>query len=420
MPASDTPESGQLPGRYEWVEEPAPGEVPTDPDWQRFSDVVRSFEAEAGASLGRQDGVSTPDAVDHNRAMEEPSLTTGYDLQQFPVDAAGDPVDASAYGILRNQYNQLPGTLLIGGRREHPGGNDGAGVREYTVARGARVESVEPTLDPSEENPILLEMQAQPQKVRSYLIHQPSAATTVTVESENQNDIALDVTIEDEDAGTAETISLTEETDANGNFVAANATTQSEFADIDAIWISDNPVGDVTVTDGSGTTLCGIEGGLTYSDDDQPVDGDRGVPPLGAGSHAAEIGTSFEHFVGDRFERAGSALRARVNSASWTVENDLETNALSETRAPSVDEGNRTVSVDADVAGPFVSHQSMMESLQKDQGDLEHELSGGIIRFKNTVPTDSATRTVEADQGVASLSETLEASGDPAIELEAN
>lgn len=420
MNASDTPESGQLPGRYEWVAEPAPGEVPTDPDWQRFSDVVRSFEAEAGASLGRQDSLGTSDAVDHNRSMEEPSLAVGYDLQQFPVDANDNPVDASAYGILRDQYNQLPGTLLTVGRREHPGGNDGAGVREYTVVRGSKTESVEPTLDPSEENPILMELGFQPQKTRSYLIHQPSAATTVTVEADNENDINLDVTVEDEDAGTAETITLAEETDVDGNFVAANATTMADFADIDAIWLDDNPVGDVTITDGSGTTLCEIKGGLTYSDDDQPVDGDRGVPPLGTGSHADTIDTSYEHFVGDRFERAGAALRARVNSASWTVENDLETNALSETRAPSVDEGNRTVSVDADVAGPFVSHQSMMDSLQKDQGDIEHELSGGIFRFKNSVPTDSATRTVESDQGVASLSETFEASGDPAIELEAN
>ena len=29
----------------------------TDPDWQLASDVMRSFEADEGASLGRQDGL---------------------------------------------------------------------------------------------------------------------------------------------------------------------------------------------------------------------------------------------------------------------------------------------------------------------------------------------------------------------------
>jgi len=409
--ASDVPESGQLPGRLEYVPEPSRGKVPTDPDWQYASDVMRSFEAEAGASLGRQDGLGTADAVDHNRAMEEPSCSLGYDLQRFPVDGSGDPQDPSAYGILRDEYNRLDGTLLWEYRRELPGGNDDAGVREFTVVRGAAVSSVSPTLDPSGENPILMELEHQPVKVRSYLIHQPSAETTLEITSTDDAD-TMDITIEDEDASTTETIALDGTT---------AVTTTTSFGDIDAIWLADNPDGDVSVTDGSGTTLCDIEGGLTYSDDDQPVDGDRGVPTLGSGSHASEIGTSFEHFVGDRFERpSGSAIRPRVNSGSWTIENDIETNALHDTRAPAVDEGNRTVSVEADVAGPFVSHESMLESLQKVQHALEHELSGGVVTFANTVPADSATRTAEADQAVASMSETFEASGDPAISLSAN
>lgn len=404
--ASDTPDSGQLPGRYEWVEEPERGVVPSDPSWNRFSDTMRSFEADEGASLGRQDGLGTADAVDHNRGTEEPAFDVSYDLQQFFTDGSGNPQDASGYGLLRDQYNRLPGTLTIVGRREYPGGNDDAGVREFTVVRGAAVDSVEPTLDPSSEQPILMELGCQPVKVRSYLLHQPSSGTTLDIVSSSSND-TMDVTIEDEDAGTTETISLSGTT---------AVTTTSSFADIDAIWLADNPEGDVTVTDGSGTTLAEIDGGLTYSDDNQPVDGDRGVPALGSGSHAGAIGTSYEHFVGDRFERpAGSAVRPRVNSASWTVENGIETSALHDTRAPAVDEGNREVSIEADVGGQFATHNSMMEALQKVQADLGHELSGGTVTFANTVPTDSATGTREADQAVASVSETLQASGDPAI-----
>lgn len=47
---SGTAESGQLPGRYEWVEEPSPGAVPTDIEWNRFSDVIRTFEMDPGVS----------------------------------------------------------------------------------------------------------------------------------------------------------------------------------------------------------------------------------------------------------------------------------------------------------------------------------------------------------------------------------
>lgn len=405
---NNVPEAGQLPGRYEYVVEPSRGEVPTDPDFELASDVVRSFEASPGASLGRQDSVGAVDALDHNRGTEEPEFSIGYDLQRFPIDDTGSPQDPSAYGILRDSYNRLQGSLLWVARREYPGGNDDSGVREYTVVRGAVMSSVSPDLDPSSEQPILMELDGQPTKVRSYLIHQPSASTTLEIVSTSADD-TMDITIENEDAGETETVTLTGDT---------SVTTTTEFGDIDAAWLGDNPDGDIEISDGSGTVLMTIEGGNTYSDDDQPVDGDRGVPVLGAGSHGTEIGTSYEHFVGDRFERpSGEAVRDRVNSASWTVENDINTDSVHNTRAPTVDEGNRTVTIEADIGGEYVSHASMMESLQNTQKNLEHELSGGLVTFYNTVPTDSATRTMEADQAVASLSETLEASGEPSIEL---
>ena len=86
-----------------------------------------------------------------------------------------------------------------------------------------------------------------------------------------------------------------------------------------------------------------------------------------------------------------------------------------------MDASDRTVTVDADVAGPTVSHDSMMGSLQKAQHDIEHELSGGIVRFKNAVVQSPGSREREASgQATAAISETFEASGEPAIELEAN
>jgi len=81
-----TSESGQLPGRYEWVEEPAPGAFPSTSDpteFNTFSDAVRTFEADAGATIARQDAVGTADALDHFRGTEDPSATVEYDLQRL-------------------------------------------------------------------------------------------------------------------------------------------------------------------------------------------------------------------------------------------------------------------------------------------------------------------------------------------------
>jgi len=408
----DSPESGLLPGRFEWVAEPAPGEAPTDPDFQLFSDALRSFEAEVGVSYGAQNVVGDPDPLDHNRGTEDPSASVSYDLQRFPVDGSGDPVDPSGYGAVRTDDNQLHATLLLVARREYPGGVNDSGVREYTVVRGAAVESVEPTLDPSAEQPILMELDMQPRRVRSYKIAQPpDGGTTLDVVSTEDSD-SMDVEIESEGASTTDTITLNGTTTVTGT---------ESFSDIDAVELSSAPTGDVTVKDGSGNTLLEISGGLTYSDDDQPVDGDCGVPTLGEGSRGTEIGTSFEHFLGDRFERpSGEAVAPRVNSASYSIENDIETQALHDTRSPAVDVGNRTVTADVDIAGRFMSHDAMREALEKVQANLEHELSGGVVTLKNTVIQSPPARSIESDQAVASEGITLGASGSPAIEFNAN
>lgn len=408
------PESGTLPGRYEWVEEPTQMEAPANPAWNRFSDNMRQWTATGGASVDRNDGLGTADAVEHSRGTEEPDATIGYDLQRFPVDAAGDPTGAESYALLRDDYNRILSTLMSVGRVEDAGGNFDAGVRQYTVVRGIKFETYSETLDPSENNPILVELEASPKRVRSYVIHQPDAATAVTITASDPADEGIGVTVESENAATAESGTLT--TDSTTG--VTSYTTTATFDDIDAIWLDGEPVGDVTVEADDGTIIMEssgadsavLAGGLTYSDDAQPVDGDQGVPVLGTGSHPTEIGTTYEYFLGDRIERPdGTPYRSRVNSIELSIENSVEDESLHHTRAPSNDVGNRTITLDADIAGPRASHDSIMESLQKNIFSLGHQLSGGVREFPSLLIQESGEREYEADdQAVAAVSETLE------------
>jgi hypothetical protein len=408
MSATDQPDSGTLPGRLEWVEEPSYFGVPTDPSWIRFSDVFRAWEPNPGMDYGAQTATGTSEVQDHFRGDEDPSAELTYDLQRALVDSSDNAQDPAAYGMLRDDQNRLPSSLLIVYRREHSGGNDDSGMREYDVVRGAKVETVEPDLDPSATLPIQMSLSFAPRKVRSYLIHQPSAATTTDVVSSDGND-SMDITIENEDASTTDTFSV------NGT---TTVTSTETFGDIDSVWLASEPTGDITLTDGSGTTLMEIKGGLSYSDDEQAVDGDRGIPSLGSGSHASAIGTSFEHFVGDRVERpSGTDVRPVITAGGWVVENEFDTASPHGTRHPLESEGNRIVTIDTTVSGPNVGHDNFVDMLTKDQQDMEHELSRTLITFKNTVLTDADPKAVEPEEGRADYSITWSASGEPPIEV---
>lgn len=401
-------ESGTLPGRLEFVREPSYFGVPTDPEWQRYSDRIQSFTAGPNMSYARQPDLGTADAVDHDRGAEDPAADIEYHLQRPLVDGSGAPDDPAADGILRDDRNQLLNSHLICYRRTQDGGNFGAGIREYTVVRGAKVASAELENDPTAELPIPVSLSYNPRKVRSYLLHQPDTETTLDIVSTSDED-TMEITIEDEGASTAETIAL------SGTTVV---TTTESFSDVDAVFLAEEPAGDVEITDGDGTTVTTLNGGESHSDDGQPVDGERGIPPLGEGSHADPIGTEFEHFVGDRLERpAGSPVRARVSSATLSVENDFDSNPVHDSRLPVYDESERTVTMDADVAGKTVSHENFEQHVLKDQQGLEHELDSTLVTLNNTVPVDIDDRSVDAEEGVTVYSLTFEASGEPAINL---
>ena len=418
--ARQTPESGLRFDRIGVVREAVTGEIPADPNWQYHSDNYLNFSWSPSPDASRRDGLGTPDAVDHDVGNEGHEVTVAYDLQRQLVDGSGNPDGFAGDAWLRDDYNQIYNThALLARESRGPSPADPAdvaGARTYTVMKGgypnANFEG-----DPEEDSPIPMEISYTAEKVRSYEILQPASETAITVESENPDDVGLDVTIENEGAGTTETVTLTEETDADGNFVAANATTTATFADVDAVEAQSEPIGDLDVRIDGGSTLLTIHGALHYSNDDQPLEGDLGVPALGAGSHPTEIGTSYEHFLGDSIQRNSEGLAYDLNNMTAEVDNNYSTSSRSDSVRYRINEGNRSISVNADVIGERESHKYIMQSLTAQGDDINWTLSKTQFDFLSAAVTDPPERTRESDEAAASIGVGFEPEGDPAVQI---
>lgn len=417
------PESGLRSDRVEWLREDTTGEIPADPDWSLYSDVMNQFTWSPDPGTGRQDGLGTPYAHDHFSGMEEQELTIAYDLQRPVVDAAGDPDDASYDAVIRAATGFLPYTHAVVERETRGSSLDEAddvsGARVYTVAKGGHPD-VTYEGDPEEGQPIPVELTYQFEKIRSYEFKQPDVSSLIAVDSTDADDTTVDVTIENEDGSQSETVTLSGTTPVS---------TSAEFEDIDAVELSEETMGDVTVyiNDGTateptlGTVLTdpSIRGAMYYSDDEQPLEGDLGVPAIGAGSHATEIGTTFEHFLGDRVERpAGTSLAPDINNFTVETDNGFDMTARHDTQRPRVSEGNVELTISADVIGERSSHTDIMDALGTEGLDLEWELSHTQFTFYNATYIDPGERGRESDDAAVQRSVELEPSGDPAVEVE--
>lgn len=113
----------------------------------------------------------------------------------------------------------------------------------------------------------------------------------------------------------------------------------------------------------------------------------------------------------------GSSVRPTLHSANWSFENEFDDDAQHTTRARSIDVANQTVIVEASASGPYATHDSMMEAVQATVNDMEHELSSGILRFKEMGITEGGERERGSEQGRSGFDETFESFGDPPIEF---
>ncbi|AFH22673.1 hypothetical protein OSG_eHP32_00095 [environmental Halophage eHP-32] len=401
--------------RAEWVEETTPGEAPTNPEWNRFSDYVLAVPGWSGdASVEPLDDVvGSGDVLDHFRGPEEHSLNIEYLMQRFFIDASDNVIDPIGEPLSYDYGSEYTSHTVVTRRSATSGGNFGAGLRQYVVGVGCRPTSGTIPGDPSESRPITLEVGYEAEYVRSYVVHQPDSATTLDLESTSDND-TFDVIIESEDAGTTETVTL------NGTTAV---TTTSSFGDIDAIEPQAEPEGDITVTDGSGTdileTPTGSSDGLVGTNTDG-VDGDEvGIPALGSGSHASDIGTdpAEYQFLGTSSSYGSGVVAPRIHALDLSVEVGVSREPLQGTRRQAIDIGTRTVEIDADTAGEFDSHQQHRRHFEGVAENIAYEFVDGAITAQNCTLTDVGDLEYSGDEANVINSNTFQAAGEPAVTL---
>lgn len=387
-----SPDSGISSHRVEFVRENAPGETPADPSWNLYSDTLETaLQIESDAQIEAQRGVGDVNISGHFAAAEDHSASIEYHLQNFFVDASGDPLDAAGDAIVRDANGGVKNTHTIVDRL------DKGDTRVYRVARGAYPNIDELSGDPGTGLPMVLALEYEAKRIRSYKVGQP-AGETLDVESTSSNDTTQTLTIESDNASTTETVDL------NGTTVQ---TTTATFDSIDALSLDAETEGDVIVSDSSGNELARINGTNSYNG----AAGDLGVPALGAGSHASALGTDYEHFLDEQITRGGANLAAEVRSASFSVDNNYDKAGMMGTTEQAVHIGQQDVEFTATVAGNFAQHENLSEHLTTAEFDIVWTFSGGSVTFSSAVLTDLGDIGPSAGDVISTIDNTFQPKG---------
>jgi hypothetical protein len=380
------PESGVRNWRIEYIRETNRGQTPDSPEWNIYSDHVENWwdwEPEANKNANQPAGDVDPDFTKPGSETHE--ATIAYWLQEWFVDASGNAQDASADAMLVSSDNTVNNTHSIVSRMGvNQNGNDGAGYRVYHVAKGGVPTEVTIPFEVDEGNPVMPELSYQFEQFRTYTIHQPSADTTLEISNNGSSEI--DVTVEDEGASTAETLTVSG---------GSTGTTTATFGDIDVVELSDDVDGDVVVTDGSGTTFATIQGS-----DDRTTEGDLGVPALGSGSHASAIGTDYVIFNDDQPPQwGGSELDAEWISGELSVSLEVEDNEVGGTSKRNIHITGRRTTWSNTIAGPDASVAQVERFLSAEANDIVWTADEGSVTGPNAEYFSPGSSDFEAGSG---------------------
>lgn len=412
-------EGGLMNHRIEFIREQEQGVTPDNPEWRLYSDnMINAWNYQPDAGVEPKRGLGAIDPETFFGGAVEYEAEFAYHWQQPFLDGNGDPNDASYDFLFREPSGLFNATHSVVGREVHPGGGTtGAGFRIYNVGKGGHPSELEAEADAGESMPIPMTLTYMFVAVNSYIINQPQSATTLVVKSTDAADTTQTVTIEDEGATTSETVTL------NGTTLVA---TTSQFSDIDAVELSDDAIGDVVVSvnDGgggtptAGATITKIAGRATNSPPGSTqLSGDLGVPVLGSGSHQQQVepesSRTWMHFRGDRIERvAGAQIGPRINSATLSADNNVDTNERVKSRSMAIDRGVLDVTLEASIAGPHAGVSMIMDHLQTKGADVEWEFSvGDVLVLPDAVVTEPGELAYEAEQVAMYIDTTLQGEG---------
>jgi hypothetical protein len=394
---------GIRPTRAEFVPEPNQGVAPVDPAWQLISPRIETLNPPMPIEYSEDSGLGD---VDFRRdpLLESPELELEYPLHEWLLDGSGDPQNMAAYGMER-VANTLPSSLtfvsrttfgLVDNDTSTPKTAPGSTVeaRYHTDAatatgKASRVYSTMKGLDVGEgtltaergESTWMVSLTCPAEHGRPYQIDQPNSSTLLALRSTDAGDTGIQVTIEDEGAGTTNTVSL------DGSDATTLVSTDGQFADIDAIQVEDSN-GDVIDGEGGRDYAGNIVIAVNTGDATSPTEGewlavmwgsneygntygDPGIPLLGAGSHASYTqptnslpfyhpnNMSVERPVGDSFEDVGG-----VSSTEISFGNNVE-------RTPT---GGRE---QTNLHGMFAPEASITASGETIQQKMQHEQATG-------------------------------------------
>jgi hypothetical protein len=411
--ANENPEGGLRNHRTEFARESTFGSAPSNPSFLKYSDSITNFSWSSDSVNEARRSLGSADPVGFLKGPETHEITVEYDLVKWFTDGSGNAEDAAYDGLVRDSDQLLPNSHTIVDREDKGGidsgqtvsGNTSYSTRIYTVAKGAYIDDVAISGDPSDSQPVTVELTYLAQKTRPYQIDQPDSNTLLTITSSDSNDTSQTVTIEDDGAGTAEDVTLD-----GTNLVS----TSSQFGDIDAIELSSETDGDVTVSINTGSQtsptqgddLAVISGKTSYNDEE----GDLGVPALGTGSHES-LSESVETFIGDVIDRGGSNLPYEIPSATVTVANNIEETERSSGYGMALHPANREITMEATMFGESMTHEMLMQHLQNTAKNITWKMDGGDLQLDNAVLQEPGERAAEEGQAVMTTDNTFMADG---------
>jgi len=197
-------ERGTSPLRAEWIQETTRGEVPDNPEWEPFSDNITSvLDWAPDANTQRQDAAGEIEAQGFYNGAETHEATMEYDLQRWFIDPSGNTLDPHGDFLRPSSTNAIRNTHTVFTRSEYEtGGNDDAGYRVYRIGKGGYPSNSTIPFETEDGSPINVDPTWQFEKLRAYVISQPSSSTQLSVISTDTSDTTQTLTIEDEGANT--------------------------------------------------------------------------------------------------------------------------------------------------------------------------------------------------------------------------